>query len=327
MSPTFLLALLAAAPLDAGSQPIQAPPADAPTVAVRANKTQAHVGDAIAFTITSIGARTMPVVLPVNLDLGPFSELSRALDEKDLGDGKMRREFSLSVATYVPGAVEIPSVELTYFGQDGNVRSLRTQAVPITITSLIANEPEPKLKDNADSLPVRQRDYLYVYIAGGLLAAGLGALIALLIRRRLRARPKVVPAVPRRPAHEVAMEKLDRLGTVLATGGDLRPFYFELSEAIREYLGARFAFDSLEMTTEELVAALQCAPIQATHGVVEGEIAGWLSACDLVKFAKVAPSPEQARGALETAILMVESTRLHPELQAAASTVEEVARV
>ncbi len=326
MSSTFLLALLAAAPMDAGSQPTQATPADAPTVAVRVNKTQAHVGDAIAFTITSIGARTMPVVLPVNLELGPFSELARALEEKDLGDGKMRREFSLSVATYEPGTVEIPSVELTYFGQDGNVKSLRTQPVPITITSLIANEPEPKLKDNADSLPVRQRDYLFVYIAGGFLAAGLGAMIALLVRRRLRARPKVVPVVPRRPAHEVAMEKLDRLGTVLATGGDLRPFYFELSEAIREYLGARFGFDSLEMTTEELVEAMRHAPIQATNGVVEGEIAGWLSACDLVKFAKVAPSPEQARGALETAILMVASTRPRTEPQPT-SPAEEVARV
>jgi hypothetical protein len=326
LSPTFLLALLAAAPLDAGSQPTPAPPADAPTVAVRVNKTQAHVGDAIAFTITSIGARTMPVVLPVNLELSPFSELARTLEEKDLGDGKMRRELSLSVATYEPGTVEIPSVELTYFGQDGNVRSLRTQPVPITITSLIANEPEPKLKDNADSLPVRQRDYLFVFIAGGLVAAGLGAMIALLVRRRLRARPKIVPVVPRRPAHEVAMEKLDRLGAQLAGGGDLRPFYFELSEAIREYLGGRFGFDSLEMTTEELVAAMRHLSVQASQGVVEGEIAGWLSACDLVKFAKVAPSPEQARGALETAILMVGSTRPRPEAQPT-SPPEEAASV
>jgi hypothetical protein len=122
------------------------------------------------------------------------------------------------------------------------------------------------------------------------------------------------------------MEKLDRLGGLLAEGGDLRPFYFELSEAIREYLGGRFGFDSLEMTTEELVAAMRRVPSKATRGVVGSEIEGWLSACDLVKFAKVAPSPEQARGALETAILMVAATRLHPELQTPARTVEEAAR-
>ena len=111
------------------------------------------------------------------------------------------------------------------------------------------------------------------------------------------------------------MEKLDRLGAHLATGGDLRPFYFELSEAIREYLGGRFGFNSLEMTTEELVATMHDVPAQALHGVVVSEIEGWLSGCDLVKFAKVAPSPEQARGALETAILLVASTKPRPEPQ------------
>ena len=312
MSPTLLLALLAATPIDAGAS-IQATPADAPTVAARTDRSQAHVGDAIALSITSVGPRTMPVVLPVNLDLGQFQELSRTLEEKDLGDGKMRRELKLRIAAYEPGSFDIPSVELTYFGQDGSVKSVHTQALPFTITSLIANEPEPKLKDNAGPLPVRQRDYLLVYIAGGLVAAGLGAILALLIRRRLRARKPAAPKAPPRPAHEVAMEKLDRLGGLLAEGGDLRPFYFELSEAIREYLGGRFGFDSLEMTTEELVATMRRVTLASARGVVGAEIEGWLSSCDLVKFAKVSPSTEQARGALETAIRMVASTRPHVE--------------
>jgi hypothetical protein len=236
----------------------------------------------------------------------------------------MRREFKLSIAAYEPGSFEIPSVELTYFGADGSVKSVHTQALPFTITSLIANEPEPKLKENAGPLPVRQRDYLVVYIAGGLLAAGLGAVVALLVRRRLRARKPAAPAAPPRPAHEVAMEKLDRLGGLLAEGGDLRPFYFELSEAIREYLGGRFGFDSLEMTTEELVAAMQRVPLDHARGVVSSEIEGWLSGCDLVKFAKVSPSDEQARGALETAIRMVAATR--PLLQALPPAAVEAAR-
>jgi hypothetical protein len=290
------------------------PAADAPTVAVRTDKAQAHVGDAIMFSITSVGPRTMPVVLPANLDLGPFSELSRSLEEKDLGDGKMRREFDLRIAAYEPGDFEIPSVELTYFGQDGNVKSVRTQALPLAITSLLANEPEPKLKDNAESVPVVERNVLFLYVAGGVVAAGLGAVIALLVRRYLRRRRPAAPPPPPRPAHEVAMEKLDRLGMLLAEGGDLRPFYFQLSETIREYLGGRFGFDSLEMTTEELMAAMRRVPREETRSVLDSEIEGWLSSCDLVKFAKVAPSIEQARGSLETAIRMVAATRPRPEI-------------
>jgi hypothetical protein len=283
------------------------------------------VGDAIAFTITSIGPRSMPVVLPANLDLGQFSELSRTLEEKDLGDGRMSRVFSLKIAAYQPGAAEIPSLELTYFGQDGTVKSVRTPAIPFTIASLIANEPEPKLKDNAPPLRLAQHDYLLLYVAGGLAAAGLGAVIALLVRRRLKSRRPAPPPAPPRPAHEVAMAKLDRLGTLLTEGSDVRPFYFELSEAVREYLGGRFGFESLEMTTEELMRALRRVSLESARGVLGSEIEGWLSACDLVKFAKVSPTMEQARGALETAIRMVEATRPRPEAMPSPPAGPEVA--
>ena len=105
MSPTLLLALLAA--VDAGAA-LPPAPADAPTVGVRTDKTQAHVGDAIAFSITSVGPRTMPVVLPANLELGQFSELSRTLDEKDLGDGKCAASSTCAWPPTSPAASSFP---------------------------------------------------------------------------------------------------------------------------------------------------------------------------------------------------------------------------
>jgi hypothetical protein len=330
-----LVGLLAALPTDAGGQADAQPSAlaapahaDAPTVTARVDKAEARVGDALHLSITAVSPTSTPVILPENIDLSPFTELDRHLEEKDLGDGKMRREFVLTVAAYQPGALEIPAVEVTYFGKGGEVLSARTQTIAVNITSLIANEPEPKLKENADPVPVIQRDYLYAYIAGGIAAAGLGAALALFIRRRLRARAAHRPAPPPRPAHEVALERLDRLGARLASNDDLRPFIFELSEIIREYLGARFAFDSLELTTEELVLRLRRrVPVQEMRGFVLGEVEGWLASCDLVKFAKVSPSMAEARGALETGIRMVESTRPRPAVPAPGTAAAEVPHV
>ena len=72
--------------------------------------------------------------------------------------------------------------------------------------------------------------------------------------RRLRARRGARPGPPPRPAHEIALERLDRLGAYgFLENADNRPFYFVVSEVIREYLGARYGFDSLELTTDELV--------------------------------------------------------------------------
>jgi hypothetical protein len=288
--------------------------ADAPTVTARADRAEARVGDVVRLSITAVGLLGTPVILPENIDLQPFTELERSLEEKDLGDGKMRREFRLKIAAYEPGEVHVPAVAVTYFGKGGQVLTAHTQPIPFKITSLLANEAEPALKDNAAPVTVIQRDYLPVYVLGGLAAACLGALLALLVRRRLRGRAARAPAPPPRPAHEVALERLDRLGATLAATTELRPFVFELSEIIREYLGARFGFDSLELTTEELVLRLRRrVPVQELRGFVLTEVEGWLSGCDLVKFAKIAPTPDQARGALETAIRIVEASRPRPE--------------
>ena len=103
------------------------------------------------------------------------------------------------------------------------------------------------------------------------------------------------------------MEKLDRLGAYgFLENADNRPFYFAVSEVIREYLGARYGFDSLELTTDELMGELRR---RASREMVLTEVEGWLAGCDLVKFAKISPSAAESRGALESAIHIVTSTR------------------
>lgn len=310
---TLLLAMLASVATDAAPRPTSA--AEAPiTVSARTDKTEARVGDVVTLIVTAVGPVATPVNLPRSLELGPFSELddqNRKLEERNLGDGKMRREFRAFVAAYEPGEATLPGIEVTYIGRSGEVLSVKTAPIELKIVSLIANEPEPALKDNAPPVRVLQQDLLLVYIGAGLAAAGLGALGTILVRRRLRNRASLRPEPPPRPAHEIALERLDRLGAAgFAEDGDHRPFYFSVSEVIRDYLGGRFGFDSLELTTEELMDELRK---RGPRELVLGEVEGWLTACDLVKFAKISPSATEARGALETAIRIVESTRPRPE--------------
>ena len=285
----------------------EAPDPDAPTVAAHADKTEAHVGDPIHFDVVAIGKSAVPVNLPSTLELGPFSLLDRKESEQNLGDGRVKRQFSLTIAAYEPGSKQVPAIEVTYLGPRGDVRTARTAPVAVKIGSLIANEPEPAIKDAAPPVTVMVENLWPAYIAAGLVAAGIGALLTMLIVRRLRARRGERPGPPPRPAHEVALERLDRLGTYgFLENADNRPFYFAVSEIIREYLGGRYGFDSLELTTDELLAELRR---HAGRELVLGEIEGWLSACDLVKFAKISPTAAEARGALENAILIVTTTR------------------
>jgi hypothetical protein len=293
--------------------------AETPTVGATVDRAQGQVGDVFTLTITAVGPRTVPTNLPVKLELGPFEVVGGdpEIEDKDLGSGKVRRTFRVKIAAYETGELSVPPVPVTYLGEGGAVRTARTKPVPVKIESLLANEPDAQLKENPTpvSVVVLEDDYTLVYIAAGLLAAALGAALALFIRRRLRARAAYRPPPPPRPAHEVALEKLDRLATGgLGAGADLQGFYFQLTEVVREYLGARFGFLALEMTTEEVVAELE-RRAGLVRGLVLGEIAGWLTGADLVKFAKLLPSEGEARGALETAIRIVEATRPRPEPQ------------
>jgi hypothetical protein len=332
MRGALLALVLTAAPLTARAQnpepaaptPAAAPttlaapapaPADAPTVAARLDKNEGRVGDVFVLSVTSIGPRNVSTNLPTQIDLTPFEVVGGdpELEATDLGDGRVRRTFSLKVAAYEPGELSLPPIPVTYIGTGGHVLSRRTEPVTVKITSLLANEPDPKLKDPAAPVAVYKEDLTLAYLAGAIVAAALGALIAISIRRRLRNRSAFRPAPPPRPAHEVALEKLDRLATDgLGKDADMKLFYFQLSEILREYLGARFELLALEMTTEELMEELGR---QAPRGLVMGEVAGWLAGCDLVKFAKIVPSDFEARGALETAIRIVEATRPRPEPQ------------
>jgi hypothetical protein len=290
-----------------GGAAAEAPDPDAPTVAARADRAEAHVGDPIHLELVAIGKSTVPVNLPSTLELGPFSLLDRQESEQNLGDGRIKRQFTLTIAAYEPGSKQVPALEVTYLGPRGDVRTARTAPVTVKIGSLTANEPEPAIKDAAPPVRVMEENLWPAYIAGGLCAAGLGALLTMLIVRRLRARRGERPGPPPRPAHEVALERLDRLGAYgFLENADNRPFYFAVSEIIRDYLGGRYGFDSLELTTDELIAELRR---QAGRELFLSEIQGWLSACDLVKFAKISPSATEARGALESAIRIVTATR------------------
>lgn len=301
------------------------PATEKPTVAARLDKTEGRIGDVFQLTVTAVGLRAVPTNLPTRLEIEPFEVVGGdpVVEEKDLGNGRVSRSFQVKVSVYETGELALPPIAVTYIGKDGQVGREKTKPVPLKIVSLLANEPNAELKEPAAPVTVLKPDYTLAYLGGGVIACGLGAFLALIIHRRLKARGALRPAPPPLPPHQIALDKLDHLArTGFGPDADMQLLYFQLSEVVREYLGARFAFPALEMTTEELVERLQK---RAPRGVVIGEIAGWLAGCDLVKFAKLRPLEPEARGALETAIRIVESTRPRPQPNPAPAPTVEVA--
>jgi hypothetical protein len=143
------------------------------------------------------------------------------------------------------------------------------------------------------------------------LAALAAAVVGWLLWRRIRRRSGTAPeaparAVPARPPHEVALEALAALeASALLGRGEVKEYHIRLSEIVRAYVEAHFGVPALEMTTWEVLAGLERV------GVDEGvrdELRGFLEPCDLVKFAKVRPTPESSHAVLALGRGFVEST-------------------
>ena len=146
----------------------------------------------------------------------------------------------------------------------------------------------------------------------GLILLGIVLLTAafLLLRRRML-RKAAEPAAPPPTPYEVAMEALKRL---LELGwieeGRVEPFFVELSAIVRTYVEARFALRAPEQTTEEFIrAAASSSALSLEHRQL---IVGFLTECDLVKFARHTPGAPEMRAAYDATERFVRESYIPP---------------
>jgi hypothetical protein len=187
-----------------------------------------------------------------------------------------------------------------------------------------------------------RRPFTALVAAGALLLLALAAWVTRALLRRRRRQVVVAPPAPLRPPEELALERLRALRQRGRFDEDgFRPFHFEVAEVVRGYLGGRFGFDSLELTTTELLGELERGqraerqaqrhlfPVDdaATPGdaprpavapappapppLLDDDLARvrrFLEECDLVKFAKAPSSDAAAIDLLDEAEAIVRST-------------------
>ncbi|MCP4679205.1 MAG: hypothetical protein GY854_27710 [Deltaproteobacteria bacterium] len=304
---------------DAGSPEPEAPAAPAlpadrmPTLSLEVKPTEVNVGEVIQWRLTvkhRIGDR-------VHLSSGAsFEDLE--VRSKDITRGEtsgnwIEEILVVQLIGFEPGDVTIPAQKLTVVDTEGRIAEVETDTSTARVKSLIANEPEPKLKeDEGPGVQIFEKDYTLLWVLGILAGAGVVALLTLLGRwlwSKRRPKPGPPPPPPR-PAEEIALEKLEELQrSNLLTEGLIKEFHVRLSETIREYLGNRYRFDSLELSTEELIQSLR----KSTIGKSDFQITvDFLGETDLVKFAKMILTLEESRSLLEKSFEFVKRTTPQP---------------
>jgi hypothetical protein len=200
----------------------------------------------------------------------------------------------------------LPPMPITIARASGEVMTLCTSRHAIVIEDPIANDPAPKVKPNPPPRSQREDWALARQLTIGLAIGTVLGVIGALLYRAWRRRPRVVIAPPPRLPWLTALDELDAIRrSRLIAEGHTAEYFDRVSNCVRKYLGARYGFDGLESTTDEMRAVLKRVRPQ-----VPGlkRIGGFLDDCDLVKFARATPDGEACLDALARGEEIVRTT-------------------
>ena len=227
------------------------------------------------------------------------------------------------ISTFVTGEFDIPALEIIYkTTDDTTLKTIKTEPITILVKSLNPDEAGD-IRDIKPPLePPRDYRQLILWTIIGIAIVALVFTAFYYVKRR-REGKSFIPkrSKPPRPAHEIALEALDRLSKRdLLKDGKIKQYYVELSDIIRNYIEARYYIIAPEMTTNQLLDKMLREQINADHLHLLREI---LDNSDIVKFAKYIPSERENQETTELAFEFVNKTKLVIEPDAEITELKE----
>lgn len=142
----------------------------------------------------------------------------------------------------------------------------------------------------------------------GLLIIGIIVLAIYFIKRKKPDAPVSIAPIPTRPAHEIALEELEKIKEEkLWQQGNFKLYYTRLSDTLRSYISQRWGFDAMEKTTDEI---MHSAFSQQLNNDNFTRIKNTLVISDLAKFAKYTPLSNENEQSMTDSFIFVNETRL-----------------
>lgn len=131
------------------------------------------------------------------------------------------------------------------------------------------------------------------------------------------------PLEPEEPYEEKAERLLNALKEQIPEEKQqVKPFYVDLTDIIREYLSHRFLVSTLELTTDEIIDTLRNIEQTAEYKHELKDIEQVLRLADMVKFAKYLPDESDHPKQLNICLSFVEQTKPRREQEEASEEVE-----
>lgn len=291
------------------------------------DKANVKIGDLIEYTVRVIHDEAVQIQMPGHgANLGGFQIREYNVEKPRKEEGQIVSEAVYTIATFFVGEFDIPPLTIYYqFPGDTIHQSLTTEKIHIVVESLKASEAGD-IREVKPPLEIERGWWiLWRWIFLGLFIL-LGGLIAYIIYRRKKSGKRIIPIreEPPRPPHEIALEALQTLKeSDFLESGQIKEYYIQISEIIRQYIGGRYFVVAMEMTTTEVLSGLKKEELSVEHFEM---FEAFLHRCDLVKFAKYIPTDQEHEATFQMAMDLVNQTQLYAiqnEIESNASNIEE----
>ncbi len=198
---------------------------------------------------------------------------------------------SIVISPFEAGRYELPSLFVERIGRDETTDTLLFDPQVLDVTTIQIDTATFVPHDIKGQIryPVTFKE-IFPYLVGFYLLAGLvaAAVCLWLIRKNRRGGETY-----NEPAHITALRKLDKFrGEKFWEPERQKQFYSGVTDAVREYMAARYGVGAMEMTTAEIFSELKSADIPED---LYKEMKELFERADFVKFAKyVAPKDDNA---------------------------------
>lgn len=242
-----------------------------------------------------------------------------AIDTIKTGDGRISIVSEYLVTSYDSGYYYIPE-----FVFETTTEKVSTNPLGLTVNTVPVNEQLDDIKAEKD---IMSAPFSWIELASwtgmGLAVILIIVIIVLLLMRFVfNKKVKIIPEAPKVviPAHVVALQKLVQIKSdKLWQTGQIKLFYTQLTDVIREYLADAYDINAMELTTDEIVALVKKNKDLDEIRLV---LKGMLELSDLVKFAKFVPLENENEASVLNAFMIVEKTTKQPEIEEKEEKVE-----
>ena len=282
-------------------------------VSATLDSTTLFIGDQTDLHLRAIGEVGEQVSMPVlDKELIPGVEIVdlTIVDTLSLKDGRVQYDQYLTLTSFEDSLFYI--APLPFVSGDDTVWS----------DGLTLNVVQPFEMDTTDMAITDIKGVykapiwwwgIFRWVLLALLLAGVGVagyyLITYLQRRKREEEGNVVMTEPLRPAEEVALEKLDAIKEKkIWQQGQVKEYYTQLTDVVREYIARRFEVSSVEQTSDETLRDIR--PLLSERKDLYDQLRKMLTLADLVKFAKWSTTPDENELSLRNAYTFVKETTI-----------------